>query len=43
MSPIEETLVEVFWDEASALETILVDLYSLFEKSLVEDAFFGSN
>ena len=40
MSPIEETLVEVFLDEASALETIMADLYSSFEKSFVEDAVF---
>jgi hypothetical protein len=41
MSPIEETLVEAFLDEASALETIMADLYSSFEKSFAEDAFFG--
>ena len=40
MSPIEETLVEDFLDEASALETIMADLYSLFEKSFAEDAVF---
>jgi hypothetical protein len=40
MSPIEETLVEVFLDEASALETIMADLYSSFEKSFAEDAVF---
>jgi hypothetical protein len=40
MSPIEETLVEVFLDEASALETIMADLYSSFEKWFVEDAVF---
>ena len=40
MSPIEETLVEVFLDEASALETIMADLYSSFEKSFAEDAIF---
>ena len=40
MSPIEETLVEVFLDEASALETIMADLYVSFEKSFAEDAAF---
>jgi hypothetical protein len=40
MSPIEETLVEVFLDEASALETIMADLYSSFERSFAEDAIF---
>ena len=40
MSPIQETLVEVFLDEASALETIMADLYSSFEKSFAEDADF---
>ena len=40
MSPIEETLVEDFLDEASALETIMADLYSSFEKSFAEDAVF---
>ena len=40
MRPIEETLVEVFLDEASALETIMADLYSSFEKSFAEDAIF---
>ena len=40
MSPIEETLAEAFLDEASALETIMADLYSSFEKSFAEDALF---
>ena len=40
MSPIKEILVEVFLDEASALETIMADLYSSFEKSFTEDAAF---
>jgi len=40
MSPIKETLVEVFLDEASALETIMADLYFSFEKSFAEDAAF---
>ena len=40
MSALDKNLILEFLDQASSLETIMADMYTLFEKSFAEDADF---
>jgi hypothetical protein len=40
MSALDKNLILEFLDQASSLETIMADMYTLFEKSFAEDSDF---